>query len=53
MPRVIISDSSTEFTSMEILRWSQDRKIDCHSVAPDKPARNGFIERFNARLRTE
>jgi transposase InsO family protein len=53
MPRVIVSDTGTEFTSMAILRWSQDRRIDWHYIAPGKPMQNGFIESFNGSFRDE
>ncbi len=45
-PQSIISDNGTELTSMAILRWSQETKI-------DKPTQNAFIESFNGRLRDE
>ena len=53
LPRVIVSDNGTEFTSMAILRWSQDRQIDWHYIAPGKPMQNGFIESFNGSFRDE
>lgn len=52
-PEVIVSDNGTEFTSMAILRWSQDRRIDWHYIAPGKPMQNGFIESFNGSFRDE
>jgi putative transposase len=45
-PLTAVSDNGTEFTSMAILRWSQDRGIDWHYIAPGKPMQNGFIESF-------
>jgi hypothetical protein len=38
---------------MAILRWSQDRGIDWHYIAPGKPMQNGFIESFNGSFRDE
>ena len=38
---------------MAILRWSQDRDVDWHYIAPGKPTQNAFIESFNGRLRDE
>lgn len=38
-PSTVVSDNGTEFTSMAILRWSQDRQIDWHYIAPGKPMR--------------
>jgi putative transposase len=52
-PITIISDNGTEFTSMAILRWSQQAKIEWHYIAPGKPQQNAFVESFNGRLRDE
>jgi len=52
-PMTVVSDNGTELTSMAILRWSQDRRIDWHYIAPGKPMQNGFVESFNGRLRDE
>ena len=43
----------TELTSLAILRWAQDRRIEWHYIAPGKPQQNGFVESFNGRLRDE
>jgi putative transposase len=52
-PLTVVSDNGTEFTSMAILRWSQERQIDWHYIAPGKPMQNGFIESFNGSFRDE
>lgn len=52
-PQTIVSDNGTEFTSMAILRWSQETQIEWHYIAPGKPTQNAFIESFNGRLRDE
>jgi putative transposase len=52
-PAMIVSDNGTELTSMAILRWSKERDVEWHYIAPGKPQQNGFIESFNARLRDE
>ena len=52
-PHMIVSDNGTELTSMVILKWSQDRKVDWHYIAPGKPTQNAFVESFNGRLRDE
>jgi putative transposase len=52
-PAMIVSDNGTELTSMAILRWSQDRQIEWHYIAPGKPQQNAFVESFNGRLRDE
>ncbi len=51
MPKTIVSDNGTEFTSMAILKWVQESDIDWHYIAPGKPQQNGFIESFNGKLR--
>jgi putative transposase len=52
-PAMIVSDNGTEFTGMAILRWSQERAVEWHYIAPGKPQQNAFIESFNGRLRDE
>ena len=53
MPKTIVSDNGTEFTSMAILKWVQETDVDWHYIAPGKPQQNGFIESFNGKLRDE
>ena len=53
MPKTIVSDNGTEFTSMAILKWVQDTGINWHYIAPGKPQQNGFIESFNGKLQDE
>jgi putative transposase len=52
-PKTIVSDNGTELTSMAILKWSKDRSVDWHYIAPGKPTQNAFVESFNGRLRDE
>jgi putative transposase len=52
-PASVVSDNGTELTSTAILRWSQDRRIAWHYIAPGKPTQNAFVESFNGRLRDE
>ncbi len=52
-PLMVVSDNGTELTSLAILTWSQDRKIEWHYIAPGKPQQNAFVESFNGRLRDE
>ncbi len=52
-PRMIVSDSGSEFTSNAILQWTDQVKVEWHSIAPGKPIQNAFIESFNGRLRDE
>jgi len=52
-PATCVSDNGTELTSVAILRWSQEARIDWHYIAPGKPTQNAFVESFNGRLRDE
>ena len=52
-PLMIVSDNGTELTSLAILRWTQERPIEWHYIAPGKPQQNGFVESFNGKLRDE
>jgi len=52
-PHTVVSDNGIELTSSALLRWSQERQVEWHNIAPGKPTRNGFVESFNGRLRDE
>jgi putative transposase len=52
-PAMCVSDNGTELTSMAILRWSQERLVEWHYIAPGKPQQNAFAESFIGRLRDE
>jgi putative transposase len=52
-PTICVSDNGTELTSMAILRWSQETRVEWHYIAPGKPQQNAFVESFNGRLRDE
>jgi putative transposase len=52
-PIACVSDNGTELTSMAILRWSQESRVEWHYIAPGRPQQNAFIESFNGRLRDE
>ncbi|SIQ78340.1 Transposase InsO and inactivated derivatives [Rhizobium sp. RU20A] len=52
-PRTIVSDNGTEMTSMAILKWCQETKVEWHYIAPGKPMQNGFVESFNGSFRDE
>ncbi len=46
-PASVVSDNGTELTSTAILRWSQERGVGWHYIAPGKPQQNAFVESFN------
>jgi putative transposase len=52
-PLGCVSDNGTELTSMAILAWPQQTRVDWHYIAPGKPQQNGFIESFNGKLGDE
>ena len=52
-PTTCVSDNGTELTSMAILAWSKDSRVDWHYIQPGKPQQNAFVESFNGRLRDE
>lgn len=52
-PQMVVSDNGTELTASAILRWSQERQVGWHYIAPGKEMQNGFVESFNGRLRDE
>jgi putative transposase len=52
-PLTVVSDNGTELTSASILRWSQERQVEWHYIAPGKPTQNAFVESFNGLLRDE
>ncbi len=53
VPLMIVRDNGTELTSLAILRWTQERPVEWHYIAPGKPQQNGYVESFNGRLRDE
>ena len=52
-PRTIVMDNGPELTSLAMLRWSVDRGVRLHHIAPGKPTQNAYIESFNGKLRDE
>jgi putative transposase len=53
LPATVVSDNGTELTSVAVLRWSQERGVAWHYIAPGKPQQNAFAESFIGRLRDE
>ncbi len=50
---MVVSDNGTELISNAILQWQDERRVECHYIAPVKPMENRFVESFNGRLRDE
>ena len=43
VPKIVLSDDGTEFTSNAILNWANEAKVEWHYIALGKPQQNGFI----------
>lgn len=50
---LVVSDNGIELTANAMPNWQQDRRVEWHYIASDKPMQNGFVESFDSRLRTE
>jgi putative transposase len=47
---MVVSDNGTEQTSNAILKWQEDRKVECHYIVLCKPKQTGFVESVNSRM---
>lgn len=53
VPTQITVDNEPEFAGKVLDAWAYMRGVQLHCIDPGKPMHNGFIERFNSRLRDE
>ncbi len=53
LPTTITVDNGTEFTSRALDHWAYRNGMKLDYTRPGKPTDNGFIESFNARVRSE
>ena len=53
LPRAIVCDNGSEFTSQAFDQWAHERGITLHFIRPGKPIENCYVESFNGRLRDE
>lgn len=53
LPKAIICDNGTEFTSKAMDQWAFANRVDLKFIQPGKPNQNAYCESFNARLRDE
>ena len=53
LPRQIVVDNGTEFTSRVVDQWAHQRGVQLHFIDPGKPVQNAFIESFNGKFRDE
>jgi putative transposase len=53
LPKAIIVDNGTEFTSRAMDQWAFANGVELKFIQPGKPIQNAFIESFNGRFRDE
>ena len=53
LPRTLVCDNGTEFTSQLFDQWAHARGITLQFIRPGKPVENAFAESFNGKLRDE
>jgi putative transposase len=51
LPKTIVCDNGSEFTSKAMFFWSKDRGVKLHFIQPGKPTQNAFVESFNGKFR--
>lgn len=51
LPRTLVCDNGSEFTSKAMFFWSQRTGVKLHFIQPGKPTQNAFVESFNGRFR--
>lgn len=53
LPRQLLCDNGTEFTSNAFRKWAQENGIEIHYIDKGKPTQNAFVESFNGKFRDE
>jgi putative transposase len=53
LPKTIVMDNGTELTSLAMLAWASQHRVQLHYIAPGKPTQNAFVESFNGKFRDE
>ena len=53
MPKEILTDNGSEFTSNVMNAWTYDHKAEHIFIDPGRPMQNGYIVSFNGKSRTE
>ena len=49
----IRSDNGAEFTATAVMKWLRDQNVGPAYIKPGSPWQNGFVEKFNGKLRDE
>lgn len=53
LPKHIVCDNGTEFTSKAMFFWSQNTHVRLSFIQPGKPTQNAFVESLNGKFRNE
>lgn len=53
LPKQIVCDNGTEFTSKAMFFWSRENKTKLAFIQPGKPTQNAFVESLNGKFRNE
>lgn len=53
LPKQLVCDNGTEFTSKAFRKWAAENGIEIHYIDKGKPMQNGFVESFNGKFRDE
>jgi len=53
LPRTLVCDNGSEFTSQAFDQWAHARGITLQFIRPGKPVENAYAESFNGKLRDE
>ena len=53
LPKQLVCDNGTEFTSKAFRKWADENNVEIHYIEKGKPTQNAFIESFNGKFRDE
>lgn len=53
LPRQVVCDNGTEFTSKAMFFWSKKTQVRLSFIQPGKPTQNAFCESMNGKFRNE
>lgn len=53
LPKQIVCDNGTEFTSKAMFFWSRENTVRLAFIQPGKPTQNAFVESLNGKFRNE
>ena len=53
LPKSIVCDNGTEFTSKAMFFWARENNVKLNFIQPGKPTQNAFVESLNGKFRNE